>query len=477
MFGKAKRCVTTNSSCRTSPGDLEIPPAVNQCTGIAVQCPMSPLHAFSRVGILFAVLAGTIATSATAQPERWSVEEWRGDLAYLHERIQTAHKNPYHATSKETIDAAVASLHEAIPTLTDFQISFAMQKIVASIGDGHSWLRYTANDLATYFPILSWIFDDGLYITDAMQDSERLVGARVISVEGHSVDSLMDAFEPYMNRDNDMSKLNHLPFMLRVPQALHALGISTNPMSATYQLVDRSGQPFEYTFTGIPAAEFNAWRETIEPPEGAPLYRTRFDDRYWFTELEGKNALYMQFSTVQHREDKHFSMFAREVTDYIDAHDIGCLIIDVRMNGGGDGSIVNHFIRHIGKHETINQDGHLYVINGRNTFSAALMFTIRMERRTKALIVGEPGAGRPNSYSESGPYELPHSGLNGSLSALFHEEGEPDDDRPWVDVDIPAVVTYDDYRANRDPFLDAVLAHWEQVQADEKPRRKKRKNR
>lgn len=438
---------------------------------------MIPRHAISHIGFLLVALTGPAATLADAQPERWTVAEWREDLAYLHERIHTTHKNPYHTTSKETIDAAVAALHEAIPTLTDFQISFAMQKIVASIGDGHSWLRITANDLATYFPIRSWIFDDGLYITHAATGADRLVGARVVSVEGQSIDSLMDAFEPYMNRDNDMSKLNHLPFMLRVPQAIHALGYSTDSNSATYQLVDQSGQPFEYTFTGIPGAEFDAWTATIEPPEGAPLYRTRNDDLYWITELEDQNALYMQFSSVRHREDTHFSMFAREVTDYIDEHDIGCLIIDVRMNGGGDGSIVNHFIRHIGKHETINQDGHLYVINGRSTFSAALMFTIRMERRTKALIAGEPGAGKPNSYSETGPYELPNSGLSGSLSALFHEEGEPDDDRPWVDVDIPAVITYDDYQSNRDPFLDAVLAHWEKVQADEKPRRKKRRNR
>jgi len=428
-----------------------------------------------RLSVL--ILGSQLAITTAAQPERWTVEEWREDLAYLHERIQTTHKNPYHTTTKEAMDAAVASLHDEIPNLTDFQVSFALQKIVASIGDGHSRLGYAGNGLTTFFPILSWIFEDSLHITRAAGETDQLIGARVVSVEGHSIEKLMEALEPYMNRDNDMSKLNHLPFMLRMPQALYALGFSSDPTSATYQLVDQSGQQFEHTFTGVTAADFNAWIKTLEPEDGAPLYRTRNQDIYWFTELADQNAVYMQFSSVQHREDQHLSKFARELTDYIDEHDIGCLIIDVRMNGGGDGNIVNHFIRHLSKHETINQEGHLYVITGRNTFSAALMFTIRMERRTNVLIAGEPGAGKPNSYSETGEYELPNSGLKGSLSALFHQEGEPDDNRPWVDVDLPATISYADYKANRDPFLEAALAHWKKVQAKEKPRKKKRSSR
>ena len=422
-----------------------------------------------------AFIGSVITLTAIAQPSRWTVDEWREDLAYLHERIQTIHKNPYHTTTKESIDAAVVELHDAIPTLTDYQISFGMQKIVASIGDGHSRLAYTSNGLTMFFPLISWIFEDGLYITQARDNEQHLVGARVISVEGHSIEDLMDAYEAYMNRDNDMSKLNHLPFMLRVPKTLHALGYAQSEEEATYQLVDQSGKSFEHTFTGISADDFNVWTKTLKPEAGAPLYRTRNEDIYWFTELADQNAVYMQFSTVQHREDLHLSKFARELTAYIDEHDIECLIIDIRMNGGGNGDIVNFFIRHIGKHETINREGHLYVITGRNTFSAALMFTIRMERRTNALFAGEPGAGKPNSYSETGPFELPNSGLNGSLSALFHQEGDPDDDRMQIDVDIPAAIKYADYVANRDPFLDAVLDHWSNVQSEEQPRRKKRK--
>jgi hypothetical protein len=408
-----------------------------------------------------------VAFGAFAQPTRWTAEEWREDLAYLHERIQTTHKNPYHTTTKEALDSAVADLDARIPELTDFEISFGMQRIVASLRDGHSRLAYGLNDLATFFPILTWVFDDGLYITEARDDADRVAGARIDSIEGRPVDEIRDALEPYMNRDNDMSILNHFPFMIRVPQVLHAIGVSEDPARAVYQLVDVNGETFERTFEGVPYDAFDAWASSIEPPADAPLYRQRNDEPFWFTTLEEHGAVYMQFSSVRHREDQYLSQFAEELLGYIDENELECLIIDVRMNGGGNGMIVNHFIREISKHEVINQPGHLYVITGRETFSAALMFTVRMERRTNALFAGEPGAGKPNSYSETGPYKLPNSGLEGSLSALFHQESDPEDVRPWVDVDIPAKITYADYAANRDPFLDAVLAHWEEVRAGE----------
>ena len=69
--------------------------------------------------------------------------------------------------------------------------------------------------------------------------------------------------------------------------------------------------------------------------------------------------------------------------------------------------------------------------------SAALMFTARMDRETEVLFVGEPGAGKPNSYSEFNEVNLPNSKLQGSISSIFHQEGEPDDTREAIPVDFP----------------------------------------
>ena len=78
---------------------------------------------------------------------------------------------------------------------------------------------------------------------------------------------------------------------------------------------------------------------------------------------------------------------------------------------------------------------------------------------TNALFAGEPGGGKPNSYSERTDFTLPNTKMSGSISSRYHEEGGPGDNREYVPVDIPAAMTAADYFGNRDPVLEAVLAY------------------
>ncbi|MFB3084243.1 MAG: hypothetical protein ACE1Z4_12465, partial [Gammaproteobacteria bacterium] len=50
--------------------------------------------------------------------------------------------------------------------------------------------------------------------------------------------------------------------------------------------------------------------------------------------------------------------------------------------------------------EKINEYGKLFVIIGRETFSACQNFVNRMERETNVLFVGEPTGSRPNFVGE-----------------------------------------------------------------------------
>ena len=67
--------------------------------------------------------------------------------------------------------------------------------------------------------------------------------------------------------------------------------------------------------------------------------------------------------------------------------------------------------------------------------------------------------GKPNSYGEFNAVTLPNSGMAGSISSRWHEEGAPDDTRDCVPMDIPVELASQDFFANRDPVLEAVLAY------------------
>jgi len=102
-------------------------------------------------------------------------------------------------------------------------------------------------------------------------------------------------------------------------------------------------------------------------------------------------------------------------------------------------------------------DHHVYVLMGRNTFSAAQNFLNRVERWTDATFVGEPSSSSPNFVGEENEILLPWSRLRGSLSNRYWQDSDPWDDRPWIEPDLPVALTAGDWFEGVDPVLELVL--------------------
>jgi hypothetical protein len=72
----------------------------------------------------------------------------------------------------------------------------------------------------------------------------------------------------------------------------------------------------------------------------------------------------------------------------------------MRQNGGGDFFVGRKdLIKPLKERPAINQKGKLFVLIGRQTFSAARVNAIDFRKDTNAILVGEPIGERPNSYS------------------------------------------------------------------------------
>ncbi len=97
------------------------------------------------------------------------------------------------------------------------------------------------------------------------------------------------------------------------------------------------------------------------------------------------------------------------------------------------------------------------------TFSAAQNTVTAIERETKAIFVGEPTGSRPNFIGETIPFELPYSKLRANAADLYWQTSWPDDYRTWTAPDLYAPPTFEAYRRNQDPALEAILAIREQV--------------
>jgi hypothetical protein len=132
-------------------------------------------------------------------------------------------------------------------------------------------------------------------------------------------------------------------------------------------------------------------------------------------------------------------------------------VVDLRWNGGGNTFLTQALLHHLVACRKLDQRGALFVIIGRATFSAAQNTATAIERETDAIFVGEPSGSRPNFIGETIPFELPYSKTLVNVADLYWQTSWPDDHRMWIPPEIYAPPTFETYRHNRDPAMEAIL--------------------
>jgi hypothetical protein len=133
------------------------------------------------------------------------------------------------------------------------------------------------------------------------------------------------------------------------------------------------------------------------------------------------------------------------------------LVIDLRHNSGGDFNIgLKYLIEPLRKERNINQRGHLFVLIGANTFSAAMSNATQFRTITNAMLIGQPIGERPNSYQEPRQFRLPNSHLVARYSTRYYKFVDGQDNVVVPDKEITS--TWEDYKNGHDMVLQWVLA-------------------
>src|SRR6185436_12789329 len=167
-------------------------------------------------------------------------------------------------------------------------------------------------------------------------------------------------------------------------------------------------------------------------------------------------VLYVQFNQVMNSPQESLAAFAQRLGDSVRRMNPKAIIVDVRHNNGGNLNLLPPLMDVFRSYESARKDGRIYVLMGRNTFSAAHVSLTQMDRDTHAIFAGEPSSSRPNFVGEERPVQLPWSGAIGSISDRYHET-IPGDTREWIEPRIKLTLSSLDYFANRDPLLEKVL--------------------
>ncbi|ANM31365.1 hypothetical protein ABI59_19975 [Acidobacteria bacterium Mor1] len=428
---------------------------------------------FMRIPLFVLLLAALFAPAV--QGRALTDEQWREDIDAAVAHILENHPRPFATGSRETFESLHAALLRDVPGLADRDVALRLAALVAVIEDGHTRLalprglpRLAHNPahhrddpahpalLFGSLPFRFYRFEEGLYIVETIAGYEPYLGARVLAFGSSDVDAALAAVEPILYAENEHGARLLAADRLSLPDVLMHFGLveDSGPVSLVLQ---RPGQ--EPETLRVPPYEDAENPEPVGPRyDEVPFARQYPDRKRWHAQVPGKKAWYVQLDEIEMFPDTPTADFFAEALDQARRHRADRLLLDLRSNTGGSGSFNAAIVNALARSE-YNAYGRLFVLTGRETFSAASMLMVALEEYVNAIFVGEPSGARPTTYGDPRRLRLPHSGLTLRTSTLVWPSSFAGDFREFIETHVDAPPTAADFFAGRDPAIEAVLAY------------------
>jgi hypothetical protein len=398
--------------------------------------------------------------TATPSPTADRNAGWRSDLEALVPGMDRLHPNLAHGAPRENLERAVRDLIDTIPVATDDELMAGVLRIVAMVSakgcDAHTgaFVWGTGTYPVESLPLRLWLFpSEGRYsldIVDALPPYQDLIGSTIGRIEDTGIESVEELLDPLIPRDNDATVGLLLPRYVLIPQVLRGLGLADDgPVSLGLTTPDGTSRAVDVQ--PVPMADYNAWAGPYGlhlPADPDVVYLSRIDDALWWTRLPDRQTLFVQYNRMDRLPLSQIDSLRAELRK----PDVDRIVLDLRHNYGGEVSEVDRLMR-LFEDRAVDQPDRLFVITGRNTFSAASLLVARLDRDTDAVIVGEPMGGCPTAYGNSRDMTLAHSGIVVSVATLLEVGASADDKRRTIEPDIAAPLTFDQWSSGSDPVL------------------------
>lgn len=383
-------------------------------------------------------------------------DRFRRDLKFAVHELKRLHFAPFRAHSEEQIDSLVATLGADVPQLTDDQIYVRMLAIISAFGDGHTrWLRDTPT-----LPVALFVYPEGLHVLGASKQHADLVGAKILEIGGRPADQALSEVMAIAPVENRMTARWEAAGLMRSIAILRGLQIAPAGGPVKLKLEDAAGTVRDVE---LDASEEPLKREdyVFEVPgcsADLPHCLRNRAETFWHEVLPDGKTVYCQLNGIGHGKQL-FNRYFESLFAEIESAGIERLVLDLRWNGGGNTFLNAPLIEGILRSEKFRKPGNLFVIVGRNTFSAAINTTVDLERRTTAILVGEPPSSPPNFVGESVEVVLPASRWPLSISDLWWQTSYPMDYRQMITPQIYVAPSAAALRAHRDPVMEAIEAY------------------
>ena len=382
---------------------------------------------------------------------------WASDLDLTLPGLERLHPDPYHSTSKDAMSAALADLAGSIDGATDDELMAGVLRIVAMVSadgrDSHTGVYvWGSGTFPTHtLPLRLWVFPEGVVVVDALPPYVGLIGRTVASIGGHPLADVLATLDSFMPRDNPETLTLLAPRFLLTTEILHGAGLIADPSAV---LIEFSDPPLNkpVVVTAIDTAAYNAWATPYGlflPTRSDVLYLARSTEPIWWR-IDNGTTLYVQYNRVTRLSGTTLDPLKTALA----TPGITRLVVDIRHNYGGESFGYQSVVDAMAAGAAGRTRG-TFLITGRNTYSAASLFTAALTDRTDVTIVGEAMSGSPALFGNARDVTLPFSGIVINVATEFFQP-VPGDERLRIAPDRAVPLHLADFLAGRDPALEAI---------------------
>jgi len=403
------------------------------------------------LAIVAVLTASTAAGQAVATLEI-TKPKWHEDLKFYAAELPKRHINAFHHISREQLEAEVSALDRRIDALDGDGVFVGLVHLAADIGDGHT--NIAPPDDVGEFPLDVRRFGDDYRVVAVADASLKVaLGARIVKIHDTPFARARELLLSLTPQDeNPNLGLARMEATITEGLYLHGLGIIPDRNTAHYTLADDDGKPFtiEVHATSLSESKKLEWNYVFQHP---PLSRQISDAAMYYQYLPDSRTVYCNFRRYNDIRRNAAGLFELVKLQHPDK-----LVIDLRQNGGGDYTMGQHWLIDPIKGLTdLNTRGHLFILIGPYTYSAAMSNAAQFRSQTAAMLVGEPIGEKPNSYQEVKEMRLPNSHLLARYSVKEYKFVESGDNiiRPDQEIDRD----WETYKAGRDPVLEWVFEY------------------
>ena len=412
-------------------------------------------------------------------------EAWQQDLDYFQTYIQL--NQPY--TDEARADALVLTSYmiENIDTLSDAELKLGLAEAIALSQNGHSFLRISDLTLSEgRIPLLGRMFDDGYYFLWAAPPYQSLLGAQLVSIDGHPIEQVIQAFRPYSGAKESFFRM-YVGWLLETPSLVHAVGYAESPTDYTLgvrlmgsdtitpvelSVDDASAIPPVVSPAEIMTpANISQWYGLPSQVTPMPFFLQEWDKPFHYQVIESINGFYIRYGANDDVGEHSIASFNKAVKDELSQNSYSVLILDQRSNGGGDYTRTHNLMTSLPK--LVGEQTPIYVITGPLTFSAGISSVafLKASGGDQVTIIGTEIGDHERMWGETSLLTLPNSQLTMQFATGLHDYADGCYEFPncyWLDFfhnvsvgslspEITIPFTFDEYVSGQDAAINFIL--------------------